>query len=180
MNVVAISGSLRKDSFNTAALRAAQKLAPAGISITLADISQIPLYHEDVRAGGDPAAVSALKAQIHAADAVLIATPEYSFSMPGVLKNTLDWLARPPAPLFSGKVVAILGASSGLVGTARAQYHLRQVLQGMSAFTVNRPEIFIREAAGKFSASGELTDEVTAKLIVEQLDALKQLKARLG
>jgi chromate reductase len=180
MKVLAISGALRKDSYNTLALRAAQKLAPAGISISIADISQIPLYDEDVRSGGDPAAVSALKAQIHAADAVLIATPEYSFSMPGVLKNTLDWLARPPEPLFNGKVVAILGASTGLVGTARAQYHLRQVLQGMSAFTVNRPEIFIREAAGKFSATGELTDEATAKLIVEQLDALQKLKARVG
>jgi chromate reductase len=180
MNVVGISGSLRKDSFNTSALRAAQKLAPAGTSITIADISQIPLYSEDVRSAGDPAAVSALKAQIHAADAVLIACPEYSFSMPGVLKNTLDWLARPPKPLFDGKVVAILGASSGMVGTARAQYHLRQVLQGMSAFTVNRPEIFIREAATKFSATGELTDAATAKLITELLDALQKLKVRLG
>jgi chromate reductase len=180
MKVLAISGSLRKGSFNTLALRAAQKLAPAGISIEIADISQIPLYNEDVHDAGDPAAVTALKAQIRAADAVLLATPEYSFSIPGVFKNTLDWLARPPEPPFNGKAVAILGASSGQVGTARAQYHLRQVLQGMSAFTVNRPEIFIREAATKFSATGELTDATTAKLIPELLDALQKLKARLG
>jgi chromate reductase, NAD(P)H dehydrogenase (quinone) len=180
MKVLAISGSLRKGSFNTLTLRAAQKLAPAGITIEIADISQIPLYNEDVHDAGDPAAVTALKAQIRAADAVLLATPEYSFSLPGVFKNTLDWLARPPEPPFNGKVVAILGASSGLVGTARAQYHLRQVLQGMGSFVVNRPEIFIREGANKFSATGELTDATTAKLIPELLDALQKLKARLG
>jgi len=180
MKVLAISGSLRKDSYNTMLLRAAQKLAPAGVTITIADISQIPLYNEDVHDVGDPAAVTALKAQIRAADVVLLATPEYSFSLPGVFKNTLDWLARPPEPPFNGKVVAILGASSGLVGTARAQYHLRQVLQGMGSFVVNRPEVFVREAASKFNAQGELTDAVTAKLIPELLDALQKLKARLG
>lgn len=180
MKVLAISGSLRKGSFNTLALHAAQKLAPVGITIEIADISQIPLYNEDVHDVGDPAAVTALKAQIRAADTVLLATPEYSFSLPGVFKNTLDWLARPPEPPFNGKVVAILGASSGLVGTARAQYHLRQVLQGMGAFVVGRPEIFIREGANKFNAQGELTDATTAKLIPELLDALQKLKARLG
>ena len=180
MKVLAISGSLRKGSFNTLALRAAQKLAPAGITIEIADISQVPLYNEDVHDAGDPAAVTALKAQIRAADVVLLATPEYSFSLPGVFKNTLDWLARPPEPPFNGKVVAILGASSGQVGTARAQYHLRQVLQGMGSFVVNRPEIFIREAATKFNAQGELTDATSAKLITELLDALQKLKTRLG
>jgi len=180
MKVLAISGSLRKDSYNTLVLRAAQKVAPAGISITIADISQVPLYNEDVREAGDPAAVSALKAQIHAADTVLIATPEYSFSLPGVLKNTLDWLARPPEPPFNGKAVAILGATPGQVGTARVQYHLRQVLLGMGAFTVAKPEIFIREAESKFNAQQELTDATTAKLITELLDALQKLKTRLG
>jgi chromate reductase, NAD(P)H dehydrogenase (quinone) len=180
MKILAISGSLRKDSFNTSALRAAQKLAPAGISISIADISQIPLYNEDMRAGSEHAAVAALKAEIRAADALLIATPEYSFSMPGVLKNTLDWLARPPEPPFVGKVVAILGATTSMVGTARAQYHLRQVLTSMNTFTVNKPEVFIREAPTKFNAQHELTDEATAKLIVELLGALQTLKARLG
>jgi chromate reductase len=180
MKVLAISGSLRKGSYNTMLLHAAQKLAPAGVTITIADISQIPLYNEDVHDAGDPAAVSALKAQIRAADTVLLATPEYSFSLPGVFKNTLDWLARPPEPPFNGKVVAILGATTSQVGTARAQYHLRQVLQGMGAFTLGKPEIFIREAPTKFSATGELTDAATAKLITELLDALQKLKARLG
>lgn len=180
MIVLGISGSLRKDSYNTLVLRAAQKLAPAGISIIIADISQIPLYNEDVRDAGDPAAVSALKAQIRAADTVLIATPEYSFSLPGVLKNTLDWLARPPEPPFIGKPVAILGATTSQVGTARVQYHLRQVLTSMNTFIVNRPEVFIREAPAKFNAHNELTDETTAKLITELLDALQKLKTRVG
>ena len=180
MNVLGISGSLRKDSFNAMALRAAQKLAPAGMSVSIGDISQIPLYNEDVRDKGDPAAVTALKAQMHAAGAILIVTPEYSFSIPGVLKNALDWLARPPTPLFDGKVVSIMGASTGNVGTARSQYHLRQVLVGMGALTAGKPEVFISNAASKFSAQGELTDAATAKVIGELLVSLQQLKARIG
>jgi len=180
MNVLGISGSLRKDSFNAMALRAAQKLAPAGMSISIGDISQIPLYNEDVRDKGDPAAVTALKAQMHAVDAILIVTPEYSFSVPGVLKNALDWLARPPTPLFDGKVVSIMGASTGNVGTARSQYHLRQVLVGMGAFTAGKPEVFISNAASKFNAQGELSDAPTAKVIGELLVSLQQLKARIG
>jgi len=180
MNVLGISGSLRKDSFNAMALRAAQKLAPAGMSVSIGDISQIPLYNEDVRDKGDPAAVTALKAQMNAADAILIVTPEYSFSIPGVLKNALDWLARPPTPLFDGKVVSIMGASTGNVGTARSQYHLRQVLVGMGALTAGKPEVFISNAANKFNAQGELTDAATAKVIGELLVALQQLKARVG
>ena len=180
MKVLGISGSLRKDSYNTMALRAAQKLAPAGIEVTIADISQIPLYNEDVRTAGEPAAVSALKAQLRAADAVLIVTPEYNFSVPGVLKNTLDWMSRPPEAPFDGKVVAVMGAATGQVGTARAQYHLRQMLVMLNSFTVNKPEVFINHCASKFNAQGELTDEAAAKLIGELLLSLQKLKARLG
>lgn len=180
MKILGISGSLRKGSFNTMALHAAQQLAPAGVSISAADISQIPLYNEDVRAAGEPAAVTTLKAQIRAADAVLIVTPEYSFSIPGVLKNTLDWLSRPPELPLDGKVVAIMGATSSLVGTARAQYHLRQVLVSMNAFVVNKPEVFIASAPGKFNAQGELTDETARKLVGDLLVALQKLKTRLG
>lgn len=180
MNVLAISGSLRQGSFNTMALRAAQKLAPAGMKIDMADISRIPLYNDDVRAAGEPAAVVELKAQVRTADAVLIVTPEYNFSIPGVLKNTLDWLSRPPEPPFDGKVVAIMGASPGPVGTARVQYDLRKVLVFMNAFTVNKPEVFIANAAGKFNAQGELTDETTARFIGDLLVALQALKKRVG
>lgn len=180
MKVLGISGSLRKGSFNSMALRAAQKLAPAGMEISIADISQIPMYNDDVRAAAEPAAVTALKAQVRAADAVLLVTPEYNFSIPGVLKNTLDWLSRPPEPPFDGKTVAIMGASPGPVGTARVQYHLRQVLVFMNSFTVNKPEVFISNCASKFNEQGELTDETTAKFITELLVSLDKLKTRVG
>ena len=180
MKVLGISGSLRKGSFNTLALRAAQKLAPAGMEISIADISQIPMYNDDVRVAGEPAAVTALKAQLRAADAILIVTPEFNFSIPGVLKNTLDWVSRPPEPPFDGKVVAIMGASPGQVGTARVQYHLRQVMVFMNAFVVNKPEVFINHCTGKFNAEGALTDEATAKVIGELLVSLQNLKNRVG
>lgn len=181
MKVLGISGSLRKGSYNTMALRAAQRLAPAaGVELSIADIAPIPLYNDDVRVAGEPAAVTALKAQVRAADALLIVTPEYNFSIPGVLKNTLDWLSRPPEPPVEGKTVAIMGASPGQVGTARVQYHLRQVMVFMNAFVVNKPEVFINHCAGKFNAEGELTDEATAKVITELLVSLKNLKTRVG
>ena len=180
MKVLGICGSLRQGSFNAMALRAAQKLAPAGMEISIADISRIPLYNDDVRAAGEPAEVSALKAQIRAADAVLIVTPEYNFSSPGVLKNTLDWMSRPPEPPFDGKVVAIMGASPGPVGTARVQYDLRKVLVFMNSFTVNKPEVFISFAQNKFNAQGELTDEATAKFVGDLLVSLEKLKKRVG
>lgn len=178
--VLAISGSLRKASINTMALRAAQKLAPAGMRIEIADISQIPLYNGDLQAAGEPESVIALKAQVRAADAVLIATPEYNFSIPGVLKNALDWVSRPPEPPFDGKPVAIMGAAPGPVGTARVQYHLRQVLVFMNTFTLNKPEVFISHSASKFNAEGELTDEITAKFIGELLLALNSLARRVA
>ena len=179
MNVIGISGSLRKGSYNSMALRAAQKLAPAGMTLTIADIANIPMYNDDVRAAGEPEAVLALKAQIAAADAVLLVTPEYNFSIPGVLKNTLDWLSRPPLTPFDGKPVAIMGASPGPVGTARVQYHLRQVLVFMNSFTVNKPEVFISSCAGKFNAQGELTDEATAKFMTDLLVSLDKLATRV-
>jgi chromate reductase len=179
MNVIGISGSLRKGSYNSMALRAAQKLVPAGMTLSIADIAQIPLYNDDVRAAGEPEVVLALKAQIAAADAVLLVTPEYNFSIPGVLKNTLDWLSRPPQTPFDGKPVAIMGASPGPVGTARVQYHLRQVLVFMNSFTVNKPEVFISHAATKFNAQGELTDEATAKFITELLVSLDKLATKV-
>ena len=180
MKVLGISGSLRKGSYNSMALRAAQKLAPEGVTLEIADISRIPMYNDDVRVAGEPAEVAALKAQVRAADAVLLVTPEYNFSIPGVLKNTLDWMSRPPEPPFDGKPVAIMGASPGPVGTARVQYDLRKVLVFMNTFTVNKPEVFISNAPTKFNAEGELTDEATAKFIGDLLVSLRALKQRLG
>lgn len=181
MKVLGISGSLRKASLNTMALRAAAALAPEGMSIGMADIRDIPMYDEDLRsAGGEPPAVARLKAQIAEADAVLIATPEYNFSIPGVLKNAIDWVSRPPGAVFDGKVVGIMGASPGVLGTARAQYDLRKMMVFLNAFVVNKPEVFIREAAGKFNADGELTDEPTKKVIGDLLASMHKLKHRLG
>ena len=180
MKVLGISGSLRAASYNTMSLKAAQKLAPAGMTIEIASIADIPLYNDDVRAQGDPEPVSRLKAAIRAADAVLIVTPEYNFSIPGVLKNALDWMSRPPEPPFGGKCVAIMGASPGPVGTARVQYDLRKVLVFLDAFCVNKPEVFIANCASKFDAQGNLTDEAGAKFIGELLVNMQKLKARLG
>ena len=180
MNVLGICGSLRQGSYNSMALRAAQKLAPEGMRITIADIAAIPLFNDDVRLAGEPGPVAALKAQGRAADAVLLVSPEYNFSVPGVLKNTLDWMSRPPEPPFDGKPVAIMGASGGPLGTARGQYHLRQVLVYMNTFTVNKPEVFIGNAQTKFDPEGRLTDEPTAKFITELLASLQKLKQRVG
>jgi chromate reductase, NAD(P)H dehydrogenase (quinone) len=179
MKVLAFCGSLREGSYNRLALRAAQKLAPAGMTIEFADLSPIPFFNDDVRAAGYPPAVQELKDRIRAADAVLLVSPEYNFSVPGVLKNMLDWMSRPPEPPFDGKPVAIMGASTGVLGTARMQYHLRQVLLYMNTFTVQKPEVFIREAAAKFDAQGELTDAPTAKFIGDLLASLQALKHRL-
>jgi chromate reductase len=180
MKVLAFCGSLREGSYNRLALRAAQKLAPPGMTIEVADLSPIPFYNDDVRTAGYPPAVQELKDRIRAADAVLLVSPEYNYSVPGVLKNMLDWMSRPPEPPFDGKPVAIMGASTGVLGTARMQYHLRQVLLYMNTLTVQKPEVFIREAAAKFDAQGELTDAPTAKFIGDLLVSLQALKQRMG
>src|SRR5918997_1838619 len=145
MKILGISGSLRKGSFNSGALRAAQSLAPEGMTIEVAEIGDIPLYNEDVRTAGLPPSVERFRGEIAAADALLVVSPEYNFSVPGVLKNAIDWASRPPNQPFNEKPVAIMGASGGPVGTARAQYHLRQVLYGLNAYVLNKPEVFIRE-----------------------------------
>lgn len=180
MKVLAIAGSLRAHSYNRLVLHAAQQIAPAGMEITIAGLHGIPLFNHDDRLHGDPEAVRTLRAQVRKADAVLIACPEYNYSVPGVLKNALDWLSLPPDAPFDGKPVAILGASAGWLGTSRAQYHLRQVLLFMNTFTVNKPEVFIGSAVAKFDAAGELTDATAMAQIAGLLDALHALTRRLG
>jgi len=179
MNVIGISGSLRKGSFNTAALRAAQGLAPEGMTIERAEIGDLPLYNDDVRAAGFPPPVERLRAQLAAADAVLLVTPEYNYSISGVLKNAIDWASRPPSQPFEAKPVAIMGASPGLFGSARAQYHLRQMLIFLNAMPVNRPEVMIGQAQNKFDADGNLTDEPTREFIRKLLVALRDWTERL-
>ena len=180
MNVLGLSGSLRQGSYNTLALRAAQKVAPEGVTLQLAELGDIPMYNDDLAKLGLPAAVARLKDQIAAADAVLIATPEYNYSVPGMLKNAIDWISRPPEPPLNGKAVAILGASPGMLGTVRAQYHLRQILVFLNTFTLNKPEVFIGAAHTKFNSEGELTDEVTKKMLHDQLVALQALWKKVG
>ena len=179
MKVIGISGSLRQGSFNTAALRAAQGLAPEGMTIERAEIGDLLLYNDDIRAAGFPPPAERLRAQIAEADAVLLVTPEYNYSVSGVLKNAIDWASRPPSQPFEGKPVAIMGASPGLFGTARAQYHLRQMLIFLNAFPVNRPEVMIGQAQTKFDADGNLTDEPTREFIRKLLVALRDWTERL-
>lgn len=179
MKVLGISGSLRKASYNTAALRAARELAPDGMTIELAEIGDLPHYDADVHEAGLPGPVERLRAQVRGADAVLFVTPEYNYSVPGVLKNAIDWASRGPDQPFDGKPVAIMGVTGSLLGTARAQYHLRQMLVWLNAFPVNKPEVFIGQAASKFDAGGRLTDEATRGFVRQLLEALEQWTVRL-
>ena len=179
LKVLAISGSLRKGSYNTAALRAAQELAPEGMSIEIASIADIPVYNADVQAQGFPAPVTALGDSIRAADAVLFASPEYNYSIPGVLKNAIDWISRLPDQPFAGKPVAMIGASQSLLGAARAQYHLRQTFVFVDALPVNKPEVFITLAQNKFDPDGKLTDAPTREFIAKLLVALEAWTRKL-
>ena len=172
MNVTAISGSLRQGSFNTALVKAAQELAPSGMSITRADIGDIPIYNGDVQDQGFPVSVSSLAENIRSADGVLISTPEYNYSIPGVLKNAIDWLSRIDNQPFSGKPVALMGASMGGQGTSRAQYHLRQVFVFLDGRIMNRPEVFVGAAHTKFDDYGKLADEDTRKFVAGYLEAV--------
>ncbi len=178
-NIVAISGSLRANSFNTSALRTADELKPAGVMFTMADISAVPIFNEDVLDTGLPASVTTLVKQIADADAVMIATPEYNYSIPGVLKNAIDWISKASDQPFKGKPVAILGASPGGIGTARAQYDLRKVFVFLDAHVLNQPEIMISAAHTRFDACGKLTDEATRTHIAKQIVALREWAERL-
>lgn len=172
MKLLAISGSLRKDSYNTQLLQAVKELAPPEMAIEIVTLHGVPLYDGDEEdKHGVPGSVKALQAKVKEADGIIISTPEYNFSVPGVLKNGLDWMSRSGNP-FKWKRVGIMGASEGPVGTARSQYHLRQNLVGLEAITMPKPEIFVALADKKF-ADGKLTDEATSKIIVTWLKAFK-------
>jgi chromate reductase, NAD(P)H dehydrogenase (quinone) len=172
ISVLGICGSLRKASFNRAALDTAIEMKPAGMEVTVADISQFPLYDEDVRAQGFPAPVETLRRQIKAADALLFACPEYNYAMSGVLKNAIDWASRPPDQPFAGKPVAILGAAAGMAGSARAQLNLRASCVFLDMHPLNKPEVLIFQAQNKFDANGRLTDDVARGLIRDLMAAL--------
>jgi chromate reductase len=173
VRVLGIAGSLRSGSFNAAALREAERVAPSGLEIEIFDLAPIVMYNEDVRSNGFPPPVEDLRARIKAADGLLIVTPEYNYSIPGVLKNAIDWASRPPEQPFDGKPIGIMGASAGALGSARAQYHLRQVFVFLNGLLMNRPEVMIPSAGQKFDAEGKLTDGPTRDFLTAYLSAFK-------
>ena len=179
LQIFAFCGSLRKGSYNRMLLRAAEDLAPAGVSFEDFDIGRLPLYNEDIRAQGLPPAVEEMRQRIKAADALLFVTPEYNYSVPGVLKNAIDWASRPPDQPFNGKPAAIMGASPSMLGSARAQYHLRQICLYLNILLVNQPEVFVSGANNKFDADGQLIDEPTRKIVGQLIQSLMNWTARL-
>ena len=180
LKVLGIAGSLRKGSFNRLALRAARQLAPAGMKIDVVELGGFPAFNQDEEKS-PPQIVTDFKQKIRAADAILIASPEYNYSVPGVLKNAIDWASRPYGDsAWKGKPVAVMGASGGTLGTARAQYHLRQMFVFLDMYAVNQPEVMIAAAHEKFDAEGNLKDERTKELIRSLLAALEAWTRRLG
>ena len=172
IKILGIAGSLRKGSYNRAALRAAQQLAPDGAALEIFELEGLPLFNAD-NEKPLPAKVAELKAKIRSADAILFVTPEYNYSVPGVLKNAIDWGSRPYGDnAWEHKPVAIMGASPGMLGSARAQYHLRQVFVFLNVHAINQPEVMIANAAQNFDAEGNLTNETTKNLIRQLLTNL--------
>lgn len=172
LTILGIAGSLRKASYNRGALRAAQQLAPTDAKIEIFDLDGIPVYNQDDDAR-PPERVTQFKAKIRAADAILISTPEYNYSIPGILKNAIDWASRPHGDsAWDGKPVAIMGATPGMFGTSRAQYHLRQVLVTLNMPALNKPEVLIADASERFDDQGNVTDQKTKDHIKKLVEAL--------
>jgi chromate reductase, NAD(P)H dehydrogenase (quinone) len=171
MKLIAISGALRKASTNTGLLRALRDVAPKDVDIEIATLHGIPLYDGDLEAAhGKPESVKALDARIRAADGVVIATPEYNFSVPGVLKNASDWLSRGGSP-FKWKRIGVIGAADGFLGTGRSQYHLRQNLQALEAIVMPKPEFFAGDISTKTDAAGNLTETDSLERLAKWLKA---------
>jgi chromate reductase len=179
IKLVAFCGSLRKASFNRLALQAFAERLPAGAACETIEIDW-PLYSADIQAQGFPAAVQAANQKVLAADGIVFASPEYNYSVSGVLKNAIDWLSRFTPQPFAGKPMAVFGASGGPLGTARSQYHLRQMMIFLDGRFVNKPEVMIGAAPSKF-ADGKFTDEAGAKLLADLgaslVFAVRQAKA---
>ena len=179
ISILGFAGSLRQGSYNRALLRAALEVVPPEAELAIFDLEGIPPFNQDLE--DQPVAkVKEFKAQIKAADALLIATPEYNYSMPGVLKNAIDGASRPPGDnAFAGKPVAIMGASIGMLGTGRAQYHLRQSCVFLNMYPLNQPEVMVPFAQEKIDANGRMTDPKTREKIKELLESLVAWTRRL-
>jgi len=180
LTILGIAGSLRKGSYNRMALQAAQGLVPDGARMDIFDLAPIPIFNQDLEKTPPPAVVD-FKARIRAADAIVIATPEYNYSIPGMLKNAIDWASRPFGDnAWNDKPVAIMSAAGGLFGGARAHYALRQTFVFLNMHPVNLPEVMISKANERFDANGKLTDETSIKLIQQLLEALVKWTRRLA
>jgi chromate reductase len=169
---VAISGSLRKESYNTKVLKVVQKLAPEHIVIEQISIVDVPMYNFDLHEKFYPEPIEKLCSAIKNADAIIIVTPEYNYSIPGALKNVIDFLSKHPATPFDKKAVGIISASPSLLGGVRAQYHLRQILVAVNAMTMNIPEVVITEVNKKFDETGNINDEKTKDFLKKFIEAL--------
>jgi chromate reductase, NAD(P)H dehydrogenase (quinone) len=179
VNILGFAGSLRKGSYNRSLLRAAVELVPKGANLEILDLEGIPPFNQDLE-NQPPQKVKEFKAKIRAADAILIVTPEYNYSIPGVLKNAIDSASRPYGDnAFEGKPVAVMGASVGMLGTARAQYHLRQSFVFLNMYPVNQPEVMVPFANEKIDKDGNLTDMKTREKIKELLQSLVAWTKRL-
>ena len=180
IHVLGVSGSLRKTSFNSGLLRAAGELLPDGMTLERFDLHSIPLYNADIDGDHPPEPVLEFKNRIAVADALLIVTPEYNYSVSGVLKNAIDWASRPAkASPLNGKPLAMMGAG-GVMGTLRAQTHLRQILQFNGTLPLQKPEVYVAKAWEKFDANGNLIDEDTKKQVRSLLEALRSWVIRLA
>jgi chromate reductase, NAD(P)H dehydrogenase (quinone) len=180
LTVLGFAGSLRTDSYNKALLRAAVGLVPHEVTLEIFDLEGIPPFNQDTE-HNMPAKVKDFKTKIKNADAILIATPEYNYSVPGVLKNAIDWASRPYGDNpFDGKPVAIMSASIGMLGGARAQYHLRQIFVFLNMYPINRPEVIVPFAQDKFDANGNLLDNDTKRFLGQLLQNLAKWAMKLA
>lgn len=180
LTFLGIAGSLRRASFNRGLIRAAVDIAPSGTRVAAYDLADLPMFNADVEAAGDPPAVARFKHHIDSADALLVATPEYNHCVPGVLKNAIDWASRPARQsVLTDKPVAVMGASTGRGGTARAQAHLRDGLAYTNGLVLPLPEVLVDLAGRKFDDEGNLTDEETRQQVRDLLVALAAWTRRL-
>lgn len=178
IHILGVSGSLREASYNTSLLLAAAELLPQDMTLEIIDLADLPMFDVDMEKPL-PDAVAWFRQKVARADAVLISTPEYNSSISGVLKNALDWGSRAPEPPFSGKPVAIMGASTGIFGTARAQVQLRQVLTHLGALVLSKPEVMVPKAQEVFDENGRLTNETTRGFLKDLLRALADWTRRV-
>jgi chromate reductase len=175
LHFVGISGSLRKGSYNTMLLKAANKLLPEGGTMEIVEIGNLPLYNDDLQSGTLPEAVISFREKLSIADGFVIASPEYNYSVPGTLKNAIDWASRGKDSPLVGKPVALMGATQGMWGTVRMQIAFRPIFQFLNMVPVNKPEVLVGQAQNKFDGDGNLMDEPTISIIRQQLKELARL-----